>query len=270
MVFLACGNTAAGQQQIMAGGGFTQSGFGGSAVIGQDAKIMRFHGQRGKQREQREAVAVIALRRAKRAAGARQFIAGGKHADAEPGPYRKPRLPQSGCEADFSRAKPFALRQGQRALGDILPRWAGIGPKLQAGGDENRRTITAHIFLHHGGISAWRHGGAGENAHRLTSGKGARRSMAGRDAAHFGQGGLSAQGKVCVPEGPAIHGSVEKGRQRQGRHQWRGQNASARFGQGHEFFAGRGRDAFQDQRLGFFHCHQRAAKGEAIIRKLRH
>ena len=158
------------------------------------------------------------MRGAKRAAGACQFIAGGKHADLQARAHRKPRLPQSGGQPNLSGAEPFALRQRQHTGGDILTCRACIGARLKAGGNENHGTVAADIFLHHGGIGAGGHGGTGENAHGFTGGQGARRSLPSGDAANLGERGLGPRRQIRMAKGPAIHGGVEEGRQGQRRH----------------------------------------------------
>jgi hypothetical protein len=128
--------------------------------------------------------------------------------------------------------------------------------------------VQTHVLLHEDRVRARRQGGAGENPPNGADGERVRNRSTGRKAPIHRQGSCRLQ--VREANGVAIDGRVVEGWQIDWRNHVLRQHAAIRFEQTHMLDAVHTRHAGRDHFQRGIDGQKLTAKGEAVIRELRH
>ena len=205
MVLVADADAAGGQHQIVACAGCVQGVGDRRPVVGQDAEIGDGAAELLQQSGEREAVGVVDRARRRGCTRLAQFVAGREQGDAQAGAHRQPAQADRGREAQILRAQALPGAQDDRAGFDILAGEAPVRALPDARRDTHGAVFRAAVFLHHHGIEAGWHGGAGEDAHRAACVRvGECGRVAGGDPADHRQAGLAVPVEFGKAHGIAV------------------------------------------------------------------
>jgi hypothetical protein len=132
VIFLAGGNPAAGQDQIVAARSRPQGLRQHRAIVTQDAEIAQLAAQPRQQRHQHETVGIEQLPGGTATARRHQFVAGGKHRDADAPFHIQMRQPERGGERDILWPQPAARHQRRMPRSNVLAGGTHIGAGTQS------------------------------------------------------------------------------------------------------------------------------------------
>ena len=241
------GGTAGGQQHIdliNAGGqGLRQDGW----IVGQPAQVDGLESPAACERQQRGTVAVMDLAGGQWLPALDQFVAGGENAHFQRAENGQIDDALRGSHTQVHGREDPTGREGGLACADVLTPAAHILAGFLAGreGDRFLRVgacvrlgacvvrggvigAALDVLLHHHGVGAGRHGGAGHDAPGLPGGQ-CGRGIAGQRAACHRQRGVTLGVQVGMTQGVAVHGRVVTGGQIQAGNDVTGQHAAEGF-----------------------------------------
>ena len=270
VIFLAGGNTAGGQKQIMIGGGSAQLSDHTLTIVGQDAEIGDPATEPLKQGTDSVAVGIVDAARLRGLPRLLQFVAGRKQRDAKPLRYLKVGAPGRRRETDVLRPQPLSGAQYRFACRNVFSGEAPVAALLDTGADHHGIALKTAVLLHHHGVRPVGHQGAGEDANCLpATSRPAQRMPRGR-AACDRQTGVRLRLQIGEVHGIAVNGGVVLCRNGDGGHDVLTQHPAQGLGQSHALYLADRADACLQQGQRLIQAHQAPAVGEAIVAELRH
>ena len=186
-------------------------------IVAHDAEVLAVGAEPAQHRAQGVAVAVVERAGSQLLADHPQLVAGGEVGHPGAADDFDLRRADGGQQTQLRRPEPAAARQEGGTRGDVLAGGADVLAGALAGADADAAVVLrSRPFLHHYGIGAGRHHGAGHDAHALPGTDRARERTPGIGFAEQFQRGRRRR-QVGAAHGIAVHrrvggaGDVDRG-----------------------------------------------------------